>query len=49
MTISHGLAAEILGVHNLDLVAFYRKLSLPYIDMSKEDLDEERAVCLQSQ
>lgn len=48
MTISHGRAAEILGVHILDLIAFYGKLGLPYIDMSKEELDAERAVFLKA-
>ena len=44
MTISHGRAAEILGVHKLDLIAFYGKLGLPYLDMSEEELNSERAV-----
>ena len=44
MTISHGRAAEILGVHKLDLIAFYGKLGLPYLDVSEEELNAERAV-----
>ena len=44
MTISHGRAAEILGVHKLDLIAFYGKLGLPYLDMTDDELNAERAV-----
>lgn len=42
MTISHGRAAEILGVHKLDLIAFYGKLGLPYLDLSESELAAER-------
>jgi len=44
LTISHGKAAEILGVHKLDLIAFYGKLGLPYLDMSEDELKSERTV-----
>lgn len=44
LTISHGRAAEILGVHKLDLIAYYGKLGLPYLDMSEDELKAERAV-----
>ena len=44
MTISHGRAAEILGVHKLDLIAYYGKLGLPYLDMDEKELNAERAV-----
>lgn len=43
-TVSHGRAAEILGVHKLELIAFYGKLGLPYLDMSEDELKAERAV-----
>ena len=43
-TVSHGRAAEILGVRKLELIAFYGKLGLPYLDMSEEELKAERAV-----
>lgn len=43
-TVSHGRAAEILGVRKLELIAFYEKLGLPYLDMSKDELNAERAV-----
>ena len=42
MTISHGRAAEILGVHKLDLIVYYGKLGLPYLDMTEGELDAER-------
>ena len=41
MTISHGRAAEILGVHKLDLIEFYNAMGIPYLRQSKADLDEE--------
>ncbi len=48
MTISHGRAAEILGVHKLDLIAFYGKLGLPYLDLSEDELQAERAAYRQA-
>lgn len=36
-TISHGKAAEMLGMNKLDLIALYGKLGLPYLDMSQEE------------
>lgn len=41
LTISHGRAAELLGVRKLDLIAFYDKMGMPYLNQSAEDLDEE--------
>ena len=41
MTISHGRAAEILGVYKLDLIEFYNSMGIPYLRQSKEELDEE--------
>ncbi len=43
LTISHGRAAEILGVHKLDLIEFYNRMGLPYLNQSGEELDEELA------
>jgi len=40
-TISHGKAAELLGVHKLDLIEFYSGLGLPYIDMSWEEVESD--------
>ena len=39
--ISHGRAAEILGIFKMDLITLYGKLGLSYIEMSDEELDEE--------
>ena len=39
--ISHGKAAEILGIFKMDLIILYGKLGLSYIDMTDEELDEE--------
>ena len=41
---SHGRAAEILGVRKWDLIEFYNSRGLPYLDQSKEELVAELAV-----
>ena len=41
MTISHGRAAEILGVHKTDLIEFYDSVGIPYLDYSENDLMED--------
>ena len=38
LTISHGRAAEILGVHKTDLIEFYDAMGIPYQNQSKEEL-----------
>ncbi len=38
LTISHGKAAEILGVHKIDLIKFYGSMGIPYFDMTEEEL-----------
>ena len=38
LTISHGRAAEILGVHKTDLIEFYDAMGIPYLQQSKEEL-----------
>lgn len=38
LTISHGKAAEILGVHKTDLIEFYDSMGIPYLDQSEDDL-----------
>lgn len=43
LVISHGRAAEILGVRKWDLIEFYNKMGIPYLNQSKEDLEEEIA------
>ena len=39
--ISHGKAAEILGIFKMDLITLYGKLEFSYIEMTDEELDEE--------
>ena len=41
MTISHGRAAEILGIHKAELIELYGRLGLPYIDMDIREVDDE--------
>ena len=41
LVISHGRAAEILGVNKLDLIDYYCSIGLPYFDLSIEELEEE--------
>ena len=40
-TISHGKAAEILGISIWSLIQLYGSLGIPYIDMSEEELHED--------
>jgi len=42
-TISHGRAAEILGVHKFDLIEFYCAMGMPYLNQTVSDLEEELA------
>ncbi len=44
LSISHGRAAEILGVHKADLIEFYNSMGIPYLKQSKADLLDELAV-----
>ena len=39
--ISHGRAAEILGIFKMDLITLYGKMDMSYIEMSDEEIDEE--------
>ena len=43
LTISHGRAAEILGVHKTDLIEFYDSIGIPYINQSEDELLEDLA------
>lgn len=43
-TISHGRAAEILGIFKMDLITLYGKMGLPYITMSDDEIEEELAM-----
>ena len=40
-TISHGRAAELLGINKSDLIDLYDKLGYSYFDMTMDDLDDE--------
>ena len=42
--ISHGKAAEMLGLHKIDLIILYGKLGLPYFDETAEEFEEDLAV-----
>lgn len=42
-TISHGRAAEILGVHKMDLIEYYGSIGIPYIQISEQELAQEVA------
>ena len=43
LTISHGRAAEILGISKLDLIDLYAKEGIQYIDMSWSEVEEDVA------
>ena len=43
LTISHGRAAEILGVRKTDLIEFYDSMGIPYFDQSDEELEADLA------
>jgi len=40
-TISYGKAAEILGVHKLDLISLYGKMGMSYFQESMEELNDD--------
>ena len=40
-TISHGRAAEILGIRKSELMDLYDKLGYSYLDIIQDDLDDE--------
>ena len=40
-TISHGRAAQILGIRKSELIDLYDKLGYSYFDMTMDDLDDE--------
>lgn len=42
-TISHGRAAEILGMNKYDLISIYEDLGLPYYSMDFSEVEEEIA------
>lgn len=40
-TISHGKAAELLGMHKTELLQLYGSMGIPYLDMTDEEFEEE--------
>ena len=40
-TISHGRAAEILGIHKLDLIDLYGQMGFSYFDLIMDELDKD--------
>ena len=40
-SISHGRAAELLGMHKIELIQLYGSLGIPYLDMTDEEFEEE--------
>ena len=43
LVISHGRAAELLGISKSELIEIYDRMGIPYLCQSKEELDEEIA------
>lgn len=41
LTMSHGKAAEILGIRKYDLIDLYDKLGLPYFNQDIDEIEEE--------
>lgn len=41
LTISHGRAAEILGIPKWDLIELYEDMGLPYLDMDILEVEKE--------
>ena len=44
-TISHGRAAEIIGIRKSELIDLYDKLGYSYFDIIQDDLDDELNSC----
>lgn len=43
LTISHGRAAEILGIPKWDLIELYEDMGLPYLNMDISEVEKEVA------
>lgn len=41
--ISHGRAAELLGIKKMELIELYGDMGIPYIDLSIDEIKEEVA------
>ena len=44
LTISHGKAAEILGIRKYELIELYDRLGLAYLDLDIDEVEEEVSV-----
>lgn len=44
MTISHGRAAEILGVDKVELIELYNEIGLPYLNVDISEVEEDMQV-----
>lgn len=40
-TLSHGKAAEILGIHKLDLIDLYEQMGFSYLDQTMDELEQD--------
>lgn len=40
-TISHGRAAELLGMYKMELIQLYGNMGIPYLDMTDDEFEEE--------
>ncbi len=41
LTISHGRAAELLGIHKRDLIELYSSMGIPYLTQTDDELQSE--------
>ena len=46
LTISHGRAAELLGIHKWDLIELYANMGIPYLNQTWEEVQEDVANCM---
>ena len=40
---SHGRAAEILGIHKLDLIDLYEQMGFSYLDLTMDEIENDLA------
>ena len=46
LTISHGRAAEILGIPKWDLIELYANMGIPYLSQTWDEVQEDVANCM---
>jgi hypothetical protein len=46
LTISHGRAAELLGIPKWDLIELYANMGIPYLTQTWEEVQEDVANCM---